>query len=103
MERKIFADNALDCLGRLGKGVLSDGDEKRNESIRDTPCAALSEELCGYALKCAKSVCEEEVEKWNALSAEKKSELSDLRNVTAEMEKMLKWCVCFIMDSHFTW
>lgn len=38
VERKIFADNALDCLGRLGKGVLSDGDEKRNESIRDTPC-----------------------------------------------------------------
>ena len=90
VERKIFADNALDCLSRLGRGILSDGDEKRNESIQDTPCAELPEELRSYALKCAKSVCEEAMEKCNALSPEKKSELNDLRNVMNEMEKMLK-------------
>lgn len=94
MERKIYADNALDCLNRLGKGILNDGDEKMNASIVDTACASLPAELCERIHAKMGELCKEEVEKSGALPAEKMSELSDLRNVLQHMEK-LSWGVCF--------
>ena len=93
MERKIYADNALDCLNRLGKGILNDGDEKMNASIVDTACASLPTELCERIHAKMGELCKEEAEKSGALPAEKMSELSDLRNVLQHMEK-LNWGVC---------
>lgn len=93
MERKIYADNALDCLNRLGKGILNDGDEKMNASIVDTACASLPVELCERIHAKMGELCTEEAEKSGALPAEKMSELSDLRNVLQHMEK-LNWGVC---------
>lgn len=94
MERKIYADNALDCLNRLGKGIMNDGDEKMNASIVDTACASLPVELCERIHAKMGELCTEEAEKSGALPAEKMSELSDLRNVLQHMEK-LSWGVCF--------
>lgn len=94
MERKIYADNALDCLNRLGKGVMNDGDEKMNASIVDTACASLPAELCERIHAKMGALCKEEAEKSGALPAEKMNELSDLRNVLQHMEK-LNWGVCF--------
>lgn len=93
MERKIYADNALDCLNRLGKGILNDGDEKMNASVVDTACASLPAELCERIHAKMGALCKEEAEKSGALPAEKMSELSDLRNVLQHMEK-LSWGVC---------
>ena len=93
MERKIYADNALDCLNRLGKGIMNDGDEKMNASIVDTACASLPVELCERIHAKMGELCTEEAEKSGALPAEKMSELSDLRNVLQHMEK-LNWDVC---------
>ena len=93
MERKIYADNALDCLNRLGKGIMNDGDEKMNASIVDTACASLPAELCERIHAKMGELCKEEAEKSGALPAEKMSELSDLRNVLQHMEK-LNWGVC---------
>ena len=93
MERKIYADNALDCLNRLGKGIMNDGDEKMNASIVDTACASLPVELCERIHAKMGALCKEEAEKSGALPAEKMSELSDLRNVLQHMEK-LNWGVC---------
>lgn len=93
MERKIYADNALDCLNRLGKGIMNDGDEKMNASIVDTACASLPAELCERIHAKMGALCKEEAEKSGALPAEKMSELSDLRNVLQHMEK-LNWGVC---------
>ena len=93
MERKIYADNALDCLNRLGKGIMNDGDEKMNASIVDTACASLPAELCERIHTKMGELCKEETEKSGALPAEKMSELNDLRNVLQHMEK-LNWRVC---------
>ena len=93
MERKSYADNALDCLNRLGKGILNDGDEKMNASIVDTACASLPEELCERIHAKMGALCKEEAEKSGALPAEKMSELSDLVYGLLHIEN-LNWDVC---------
>lgn len=58
VERKIFADTALQSLCALSAGLLEDGDGKRNETVAESPCAELPAESCVAAREALLEVCE---------------------------------------------
>lgn len=58
VERKIFADTALQSLCALSAGRLEDGDGKRNETVAESPCAELPTDVCVAAREMLLEMCE---------------------------------------------